>query len=76
MPRRANALLGFPLIDYFQDNPQNHAASGPRQDEVYAIDRRPADSIETSVGIADNESIDLIRPEAVTHVLGMNAKRG
>jgi hypothetical protein len=36
----------------------------------------PSDSIETSVGIADNESIDLILPEAVKHTLRMKAKRG
>lgn len=36
----------------------------------------PCDSIETSVGIADNESIDFILPEAVKHTLRTNAKRG
>jgi hypothetical protein len=57
MPRRANALLGFPLIDYFPG--RSAEPRGAARDAVYAIDRRPADSIETSVGIADNESIDL-----------------
>lgn len=41
MPQRANALLGFPLIDYFRENPQNNAASGPRQNAFYAIPRLP-----------------------------------
>lgn len=36
----------------------------------------PSDSIETSVGIADNKSIDLILPEVVKPTLRMMAKRG
>ena len=36
----------------------------------------PSDPIETSVGIADHESIDLILPEAVKYTLRTNAKRG
>jgi hypothetical protein len=53
--------LGFPLIDYFPGRSAEPRGERPATEwsAVYAIDRRPADSIETSVGIADNESIDL-----------------
>ena len=76
MPRRPNALLGFPLIDYFRGKSAEPRGERPRQNAVYAIHRRPAHSIETSVGIGDHESIDLTLPEAVKHTLGTNAKRG
>ena len=42
----------------------------------YFRENPPAHSIESSVGIADHESIDLILPEAVKHTLRTNAKRG
>jgi hypothetical protein len=74
MPRRANALSGFPLIDYFRENLQNNAASGPPECGPSRSTGGPSDSIDTSVGIADNESIDLILREAVKRTLRKKAE--
>lgn len=49
--------------------------SGDGQDAVYAINTGAFDTLQTSVSIADQESIDLLLPLAQKHNMGVIAKR-
>lgn len=49
--------------------------SGDHTDAVYAIETNEFDTLQTSVNIADQESIDLVVPKAAARGMGVIAKR-